>query len=65
MAEEVVDGMQNERHKRTRVRASDEEDNKEESGDFKEGSEEEDDLWCGWKKLLKGLQDNIPLPCLR
>ncbi|RCH94170.1 hypothetical protein CU097_012885 [Rhizopus azygosporus] len=64
MAKEVVDEMQNGRRKRTRVKGTDEEDYQEGSGDIEESSEEEEDFWIGWKKLLKGLQERATLPFL-
>ncbi|KAI7851334.1 hypothetical protein BDC45DRAFT_538413 [Circinella umbellata] len=64
MAKEVVDEMQDGHRKRTRVKDTDEEDNKEEGSDFEEGSEEEEDFWVSWKKLLKGLQECVTLPFL-
>lgn len=59
MAKEVVDDMQNQRRKRTHVNDTDEEANQEES------AEEIEDIWIGWKKLLKGLQKTATLPFLR
>ena len=65
MAKEIVDEMQDGHRKRTRVKDTDEEDNQDESSDFEEGSEEEEDFWVSWKKLLKGLQECVALPFLR
>ncbi|KAI9263449.1 hypothetical protein BDA99DRAFT_605067 [Phascolomyces articulosus] len=61
MAKEVVDDMENSRSKRLRAKHINEE---ESDTDIIEGdsSEDKDDLWIGWKKLLKGLQDRVTLP---
>ncbi|CEJ03243.1 hypothetical protein RMCBS344292_17231 [Rhizopus microsporus] len=64
MAEEVVDEMQNQRRKRTYVNDTDEEDNQEENSGIEEGAEEIEDIWIGWKKLLKGLQETATLSFL-
>lgn len=65
MAEEVVDEMQNQRRKRTYVNDTDEEDNQEENSGIEEGAEEIEDIWIGWKKFLKGLQETATLSFLR
>lgn len=65
MAEEVVDEIQNQHRKRTHVNDTDEEDNQEENSGTEEGAEEIEDIWIGWKKLLKGLQETVGLPFLR
>lgn len=44
---------------------TDEEDNQEENSGIEEGAEEIEDIWIGWKKLLKGLQETVALPFLR
>ncbi|CAO3642241.1 unnamed protein product [Mucor fragilis] len=64
MAEEVVDEMQNQRRKRTHVNNTDEEDNQEENSGIEEGAEEIEDIWIGWKKLLRGLQETATLSFL-
>ncbi|KAL9549081.1 hypothetical protein MBANPS3_005371 [Mucor bainieri] len=56
--------MQNQRRKRTHVRDTDEEDNQEENSGIEEGAEEIEDIWIGWKKLLKGLQESVTLSFL-
>jgi len=65
MAEEVVDEMQNQRRKRTHVNDTDEEDNQEENSGIGEGAEDIEDIWIGWKKLLKGIQETAALSFLR
>ncbi|KAG1453616.1 hypothetical protein G6F56_007524 [Rhizopus delemar] len=64
MAEEIVDEMQNQRRKRMHVNDTNEEDNQEENSDIEEGAEEIEDIWIGWKKLLKGLEETVALPFL-
>ncbi|CEP16520.1 hypothetical protein [Parasitella parasitica] len=64
MAEEVVDEMQNQHRKRTHINDTDEKDNQEENSGIEESAEEIEDIWIGWKKLLKGLQETATLSFL-